>query len=122
MALATVLVVDDYDEIRELTEAILSSAGYRVLSAEDAESALALAAAHPEGIDLLLSDVSLPGMHGAELARALLKMMPRIRVVLTSGSPPEPGDEPTPGTKFVQKPFDSETLLSAISETLESAP
>ncbi|HEY1420009.1 MAG TPA: response regulator [Candidatus Dormibacteraeota bacterium] len=120
MALATVLVVDDYDEIRELTEAILSSAGYRVLSAGDAESALTLAAAHPEGIDLLVSDVSLPGMHGADLARALLKTMPRMRVVLTSGSLPEPGDEPVPGTKFLQKPFVAEMLLSAISETLGS--
>ncbi len=81
----TVLVVEDQDDVRGLATAILESLGYRVLSAAEGPAALALEAAHEGPIDLVLTDVVLPGMNGKQLAERLKRLRPEMAVLFTSG-------------------------------------
>ena len=85
----TILVVEDDQELRRVAFEMLSDLGYRVLTAEDGPSALAIVAGE-DRIDVLFSDMVLPrGMNGAELARRARVRRPDIKVVLTSGYPEE---------------------------------
>jgi two-component system cell cycle sensor histidine kinase/response regulator CckA len=81
----TVLLVEDQKDVRGLATAILESLGYRVLSAADGPAALALAAVHDGPIDLVLTDVVLPGMNGKQLAEQLNLLRPGMAVLFTSG-------------------------------------
>jgi CheY-like chemotaxis protein len=81
----TVLLVEDQKDVRALATAILESLGYRVLGAADGPTALALAAVHEGPIDLVLTDVVLPGMNGKQVAEQLELMRPGIAVLFTSG-------------------------------------
>ncbi len=81
----TILVVEDQPAVREFTVRMLNEAEYRVLAATDASEALELARTHDGRIDLLFTDVALPGMSGGELAERLVAMMPELRVLYTSG-------------------------------------
>jgi len=83
----TVLLVEDQDEVRHLATKVLKSKGYRVLEAADGAAALALVQRHPGPIDLLLTDVVMPGMNGRELAEYLKKRLPVVKVLYTSGYP-----------------------------------
>ncbi len=80
----TILVVDDEPEIVALLSQILSRAGFKVLEATSAREALELAAKHTEPIDLLLTDVKMPGMRGDELAREFLKVRPEVLVIFVT--------------------------------------
>jgi two-component system cell cycle sensor histidine kinase/response regulator CckA len=115
-----ILLVEDEDAVREAARRILQSAGYEVLAAASGEEALALAAARDEAIDLLLSDMVMPGMSGRELARRLAAARPEIRVVYMSGYSDEPISHARNGvaTTLVQKPFTRDPLLAAVAETL----
>ncbi|MEZ0367994.1 MAG: PAS domain-containing protein [Candidatus Sericytochromatia bacterium] len=119
---ATVLVVEDEPLVREAVIMALVAGGYRVLSAADGEEALQLISSHSEGIDLLLTDVVMPGMSGPRLAEQVRQLMPQLRIVLMSGYT---GDVTTKhgveasGLPFVQKPFSGEQLLAAIRTALE---
>ncbi len=79
----TILVVDDEDALRGLAEEFLTTHGYKVLTAENGEQALAILA--KEKIDLLFSDVIMPGMDGYELAARVIKDYPNIKIQLASG-------------------------------------
>jgi PAS domain S-box-containing protein len=81
----TILVAEDEDGIRDAVSRTLSAAGYTVLTAADGPAALELAADHPGTIDLLLSDVVMPGMRGDELAVQLQKRLPGVKVLFMSG-------------------------------------
>jgi CheY-like chemotaxis protein len=81
----TVLLVEDQDEVRRLATKVLKAKGYRVLEAADGAAALALVQRHPGPIDLLLTDVVMPGMNGRELAEYLKKRLPVVKVLYTSG-------------------------------------
>ena len=81
----TVLLVEDQDEVRHLATKVLEAKGYRVLEAADGAAALALVQRHPGPIDLLLTDVVMPGMNGRELAEYLKKRLPVVKVLYTSG-------------------------------------
>src|SRR5206468_11296861 len=83
----TVLIVEDDDAVRECTVELLSSIGYEVLPAANGEEALALTARHRGKIALMVSDVVMPRMNGANLAAALAKSQPDIKVVFVSGHP-----------------------------------
>ena len=83
----TILVVDDHPEAKTLLANYLAANGYRVLQADDGPSALALAEAHGEAIDALITDVIMPGMNGKELAQQLRQVRPDLRVIFTSGYP-----------------------------------
>ncbi len=81
----TVLVAEDDPSVRALVKSVLERNGYRVLVAEDGLAALELARREQGQIDLLLSDVIMPGMNGRALRDALLELYPRLRVLFMSG-------------------------------------
>ena len=118
----TILAVEDEPALRELVQVVLESAGYRVLLAEDGRSALALFEEHCFEIDLLLTDMVMPGgMTGGELAAQLQTRKPGLPVVFTSGySADLMGDTaPQPDEiNFLQKPYDPDTLLRLVRASL----
>jgi two-component system, cell cycle sensor histidine kinase and response regulator CckA len=81
----TVLIVEDQEEVRTFASRVLESYGYTVLAAPDGPKALALAADHSAVIDILLTDVVMPGMNGRQLAELLSAQRPTIKVLYTSG-------------------------------------
>ncbi|HET9621342.1 MAG TPA: ATP-binding protein [Kofleriaceae bacterium] len=113
----TVLVVDDDDDLRRAVERMLRRAGYTALSAASGASALELARHHPGAIDLLLTDMVMPGMPGQQLQRELAAIRPHIEVVFMSGFFPGAPIDPR---HFVAKPFDRDTLLAAVADVLAS--
>ncbi|MBL8627688.1 MAG: response regulator [Myxococcales bacterium] len=116
---ATVLVVDDDDRVRLLTERILVRAGYRVLVAASGPAALAAARDHVGEIDLLLSDMVMPGMSGSELAQAMTATRPRIKVLFMSGYD---RGQTGPSQRLITKPFNRDGLIAAVVEALSGAP
>jgi len=119
----TVLLVEDNDQVRRLSEAILRRLGYSVLTAEDGPDALAVLEAHEDRVDLLLTDVVMPEMNGKELYDKLVVQRPDLRVLFMSGYTDEVIahrgvlDE---GTAFIQKPFTMENLGGKIRVVLGS--
>src|SRR6266436_5236087 len=82
---ATILVVEDEPDIRELIASALAVEGYQVLCAEDASDALQQLDAHPE-VDLVFTDIVMPGeLHGYDLAREVRQRRPTIKLLYTSG-------------------------------------
>ena len=80
-----VLFVEDEDTVRRFAKRALTRAGYTVLAAANGSEAIAALEAHRGSVDLLLTDVVMPGMSGPELAKRLVAMMPEMRVIYTSG-------------------------------------
>jgi len=116
-----VLVVEDADGVRELTRRLLERKGYKVLLAANADEALRLFEQHPS-IDLLLTDVVLPGASGPELTKRLVEERRALRVIYMSGYTEEAivrHGVLKPGVAFLHKPFTSETLGQKIREVLE---
>jgi two-component system, cell cycle sensor histidine kinase and response regulator CckA len=118
---ATVLVVDDADGLRELVGRLLAVQGYAVLVAANADEALQLFERHAS-IDVLLTDVVMPGASGPELARQLVERRPALRAIYMSGYTEETiiqrGGIFDPRISFLHKPFTSETLGRRMSEVL----
>jgi two-component system cell cycle sensor histidine kinase/response regulator CckA len=118
----TLLVVEDEAALRDVAGRILSGAGYRVLSADGGVQALELAALHDGAIDLLVSDVVMPGMLGKELAERLTDQRPDTRVLYMSGyAQPVLASQGTldPGVALLEKPFTAADLLSAVRKRLD---
>jgi len=121
----TILVVEDEEAVRELTALILTSAGYRVITATDGPEALLEHGRHPDRIDLLLTDVVMPGMSGKELADRLTGLTPHLGVLYMSGYTDNAIvhhgvlDE---GTHFIAKPFRGKGLLAKVRSVLDSGP
>jgi PAS domain S-box-containing protein len=116
----TVLVVDDAEGLRLLSRRLLERLGYTVLAAANAEEALALVEQHPN-IDVLLTDVVMPGASGPELTLRLVAKRPALKVVYMSGYTEEAivhHGVINPGTLFLHKPFTSDTLGRKIAEAL----
>ena len=117
----TILLVEDEDSVRELVRETLAARGYRVLEAENGEAGLRIAAAHGDGIDILITDVVMPGMGGRELAKRLLKIRPRLGVLYLSGYTEDTilhQGALDPGTAFLQKPFTLQSLARKVREVL----
>src|SRR5207244_4458784 len=85
----TILLVEDQDQLRALMSAFLEKLGYTVMAASRPSEALDLARQCKREIDLLLSDVVMPGMHGPELAQQICQIYPRIKTLFVSGYAPE---------------------------------
>jgi CheY-like chemotaxis protein len=113
----TVLLVDDHPIVRGAVRAMLEAGGYRVLEAADGAAALSLAEQHDGRIDLLMSDVVMPGMRGPELAERLLARLPGLRVVLTSGYAEDA--VALSNATFLQKPFTAAELDQKLREALD---
>jgi CheY-like chemotaxis protein len=117
----TILVVDDEKGLRELAKRMLERQGYTVLIAGDAAEAFRLADDHPS-IDLLLTDVVMPGLSGPEMTRQLLAGRPSLKVIYMSGYTDDAileHDILKPGIAFLNKPFTGQTLGNKIREVLE---
>jgi PAS domain S-box-containing protein len=119
----TILLVEDDEDVLEFVTYVLRRSGYHVLTAHDGATAVRVAAAHPETIDLLLTDVIMPQQSGVELVGQLRPTRPRMKVLHMSGYPGENitrhGRLPQ-GAAFLQKPFSSEELVDAVRTTLDA--
>jgi signal transduction histidine kinase len=107
----TVLLVDDDDAVRRLTERMLKAGGYQVLAAASGPDALALA--RTSHFDILLTDMVMPGMSGRELAREISGLYADVRIVYMSGYNP---GMPIPASQFLSKPFDRNSLLTTLGD------
>jgi CheY-like chemotaxis protein len=116
---ATILLVEDERLVRELAQYVLEVAGHRVVSARTGDEALRLARSAPDGVDLLISDVSMPGMSGQDLATALRDQFPELRVLLISGYIP-PETETLSDVHFLGKPFTPDQLAARVTQILTS--
>jgi two-component system, cell cycle sensor histidine kinase and response regulator CckA len=116
----TILVVDDNDMLLLTVVTLLKSAHFQVLQAADAQNALAVASEYIGRIDLLLSDVEMPGMNGPDLGTALKKARPDLRVMLMSGFPDGDLLVLNYGWAFIQKPFIAEKLIEMVASVLDS--
>jgi CheY-like chemotaxis protein len=117
----TVLLVEDAEGLRELARRLLHRQGYRVLIASGAQEAIRLFEQNPS-IDVLLTDVVMPGASGPELTRRLVAQRPGLKVIYMSGHTEEAVIQHgvlKPGTAFLHKPFTSETLGRKIREVLD---
>jgi CheY-like chemotaxis protein len=112
---ATILVVDDEAALRHALVDILRTSGYEVLEAQSATKALEIAEQHSGKLDILLTDIVMPGLRGTELARRVTKIHPRIQVVYMSGYAEGFSEvELPPNSVFLQKPFRFATLLEQL--------
>ena len=119
----TILVVEDEPSVRRLTRVILERHGYHVLEAVHGMDALRVWDAHLGAIDLLLTDIVMPGgMSGRDLATRLLARNPQLRVTFTSGYSAEIAGRELPlreGQEFLQKPAPAELLLETVRRCLD---
>jgi two-component system, cell cycle sensor histidine kinase and response regulator CckA len=117
----TILLVEDEPGIRALVRKILRREHYAVLEAGSAEEAMNVAAAQEGRIDLLVTDVILPGMNGRDLAEGMRESLPDLRVLYVSGFTSDEsvraGEFP-PGSKFLQKPFTLSALVGKVRDAL----
>jgi CheY-like chemotaxis protein len=119
----TVLLVEDEPVVRNLVHRVLQLKGYRVLAASDGDEARRIAERYPEEIHLLISDVVMPRLGGAELARLLLRTRPCMRVLLISGHAAEEmlnGEIDGSRIAFFEKPFTPDSLIQKVRELLSS--
>jgi len=120
----TVLLAEDEPAVCDLVRAILSSRGYTVLSARLPQEAERIAETHQRKIDLLLTDVIMPGMSGAELSKRIARRIPGIKVLFMSGyiddSVVRQGISENE-TAFLQKPFTPLSLAKKVREVLDGA-
>ena len=116
----TTLIVEDDDAVRPLMRQILGRAGYTVLEARDGDEALTVARRHQGPIDLVVTDVVMPGLGGRALAARLTADRPSVRVLYTSGYAIDPvRDDAGNGLLFLAKPFLPQELVAKVREILD---
>ncbi|WP_161984381.1 ATP-binding protein [Mariprofundus erugo] len=120
----TILLVDDDVRVLATTREVLESMGYRVLDVTDGEQALALFRQHIDEVSLVLTDIVMPGMRGARLARELRRHVPELPIVFATGYDPEDqihtGDIP-PDSMILAKPFSASELAMTLHQALSGA-
>jgi hypothetical protein len=120
----TVLVVEDEDSVRLVAVGSLRKAGYQVLQAASGEEALRVASSHAGPIDLVLTDVLMPGIHGPELVKRLKESRPAVRALYMSGHADDAllhhgileGE-----LSFLEKPFTRNDLAKKVRDVLDGA-
>ena len=121
----TILVVEDEELVRRVIERILGRLGYRLLLAADGEKALILSRNHLEPIDLLLTDIVMPGINGVELAAKIRAARPDIAVLYSSGYSEEDlsrtMDLDAGATYLLPKPYSPRDLAGAVRKALDDA-
>ena len=120
-ASATILLVEDEEQVRDLTRTMLERRGYRILAAATPEEALRIAGETGQKIDLLLTDIVMPLKYGTDLAAEVSAIRPEIRVLFMSGYTDNAVVNQgllSPGTTFIQKPFSSRELERKVREAL----
>jgi two-component system cell cycle sensor histidine kinase/response regulator CckA len=123
----TILVVEDNEMFREFIVEVLGRFGYRVLEAQDAETARQMVDSHPDAIDLILTDVVMPpGVSGKDLVAQIRKRRPELKVLFMSGyignliAHDDVLDAVDSGEVFLQKPFSMDTLLTTLRQQLDA--
>ena len=120
----TVLLAEDEDIVRKIVARVLVEKGYQVFLGSDGSEGLRLFEEHKESIDLLITDVVMPGMGGRELATRVKAAKPGLKVLYMSGYTDEainPQGALEEGLSFIQKPFAPDELLRKVREVLEKA-
>ena len=118
----TILVVEDETAVRKLSASVLAAMGYTVLEAAGAADGLGLAVRYPGRIDLLLTDVIMPGMSGRELAERLVALRPEVKVLFMSGYVDDAIANHgvlEPGIRLLKKPFAPTSLAREVREVLD---
>jgi CheY-like chemotaxis protein len=113
----TILLVEDEPAVRELFAQALTRAGYRVHEARNGQEAMKLFDEHGDAIDLLLTDMRMPYMGGAELAQHLRSKRRTLKLICVSGYPGAVDTDLT--TDFLSKPFSRDDLLKKVREVLD---
>jgi DNA-binding NtrC family response regulator len=122
-ASGTILVVEDEPAVRSALGRILVAGGYKVLSAENGTEALKLFGAGKDPVDLLITDLVMPGIGGRDLARQCSAIRDSLKVIYISGYTrdsllsPQTFEE---GTEFIEKPFTSDAILDRIARVLQA--
>jgi CheY-like chemotaxis protein len=117
-----ILLVEDDPRVRAAVQRMLEQLGYRLLTAADGAGALALMAEQRDAIDLVLSDVIMPGLNGPDLMVRLRALRPGLRTLLMSGYTDHAvldGDLRAAGFAFIQKPFTAATLARKLRDVLD---
>ena len=120
----TVLLVEDDADVRRAAALALERAGYSVIEAGDPREVTALVRKHVGTIDLLFTDVVMPGMSGRQLANEIRLERPGMRVLYMSGYPGDPATRDRllePGAPFIAKPFTADSLAEAVLSALDGA-
>jgi len=121
----TILLVEDESAVRQVAHRLLESRGYRVLDADGGEAALAMVRGHTGRIDLLVTDVIMPGMNGREVAEAVRAHRPGLRVLFVSGHSGEVLNRMGglgEGAHFLGKPFSTSELADAVRRAIDGPP
>jgi CheY-like chemotaxis protein len=119
----TVMVIEDDPAVRMLVLAVLQELGYRTIEARDAATALPILASAP-AIDLLISDVGLPGLNGRQIADYARVRLPTLKVLFVTGYAEQAATRSgflAPGMAMITKPFAIETLAAKIREMMAQA-
>lgn len=122
-ATKTILLVEDEPEILKIARLILEKSSYNVIAASSAEDALGIFEQHRNEIDLLVTDVIMPGMNGAELSMKLQREVPGLKTLFMSGYTAEivaTHEAIHEGAGFIQKPFSVKTFKAKVEEVLDS--
>jgi PAS domain S-box-containing protein len=122
-AAGTILFVEDDESIRALGARVLRQNGYTVLTARHAAEAMEISAAHRFPIDLLVTDIVMPGLHGPALSESLQRQRRELKVLYTSGYSDELavlGQVQSTGAAFIQKPYTPDSLARKIREVMSS--
>ena len=116
----TILLVDDEESVRSIVLKILRRAKYNVLAAENGEAALRIAESYPGNIDLLITDMFMPGLRGPDVAQKLAQTCPGLRVLFMSGYADQDLRTGVPaGANFLNKPFSGADLAKTVEEVLK---
>jgi len=122
-ASGTILVVEDEPAVRNALGRMLIAGGYKVVSAENATEALKLFGAGKDNIDLLITDLVMPGIGGRDLARQCIAIRDSLKVIYISGYTRDSLLSPQTfedGTEFIEKPFRSDAILDRIARVLQA--
>jgi two-component system cell cycle sensor histidine kinase/response regulator CckA len=113
-------VVEDHESVLEITARMLADAGFKVMTASHGVEALEILKNQPE-VDLLITDIRMPLMGGAELSRKVLERRPDLPIIYISGYPADWNPETAAGRRqaFLRKPFTMDDLVRAIKTLLE---
>jgi DNA-binding NtrC family response regulator len=117
----TILLIDDEQSVRSIVMKILKRAGFKVLEAESGEAALKIAESHTGTIDLVVTDLHMPGLTGPEVVKKLATLRPGLKVLFMSGYAEHdvvartgvPG-----GANFLHKPFSGQELTTAVKAAI----
>jgi len=119
----TVLVVEDQEEVRQLTSTILSGLGFHVLEARDGMEAMLVAAEYPQPIRLMVTDVIMPGINGRELAESMALSRPEMLVIYMSGYTDRIMSQDgvlDASVAYLQKPFTPDKLTQMVHRVLRT--